>query len=197
MRRTVTWLLVTAVGVVVIAGVVDAVRRSSSHAEAARGNVFTIDGLTMTAPSAQVTIEGAATTVAVAAAQPVTTTAPSTQSAQPERLPPCDTEQLRLNLTVEEDVAAALLRRVKGQPCHHGQASIGFAVRDQSGDRIAVFGGNTRTTEPADFSNGFEQLLDIPGLSCDPDGSFLVVATVGPYVARLTLPGKELPCNHG
>jgi len=52
MRRTATLLVLTAVAVVVIAGVVDAVRRSSSDAESAGRNAFTIDGLTMTAPSA-------------------------------------------------------------------------------------------------------------------------------------------------
>jgi len=54
-----------------------------------------------------------------------------------------------------------------------------------------------RATQPGAFSNGFEQLLEIPQLSCDPAGSFLVVATVGPYVVRGPLPGAELPCNHG
>ena len=54
-----------------------------------------------------------------------------------------------------------------------------------------------RATQPAAFSNGFEQLREIPQLSCDPAGSFLVVATVGPYVVRGPLPGAELPCNHG
>jgi hypothetical protein len=63
---------------------------------------------------------------------------------------------------VGEGLAAVVLRRVKGQPCHHGRAPFGFKVRDQSGDRVAVFLGNTRATRPADFSNGFEQLLEIP-----------------------------------
>lgn len=90
-----------------------------------------------------------------------------------------------------------MLRHVKGQPCHHGGAPIGFTARDQSGDRVAVFGGNTGATRPADFSTGFEQLLEIPQMSCDPEGSFLVVATVGPYMVRRTLAGAELPCNHG
>jgi hypothetical protein len=90
-----------------------------------------------------------------------------------------------------------VLRRVKGQPCHHGRAPIGFTARDQSGKGVAVFGVSTRATQPTDFSNGFAQLIEIPQMSCDPQGSFLVVATVGPYVVRRTLPGTELPCNHG
>jgi hypothetical protein len=98
---------------------------------------------------------------------------------------------------VSEGLAAVVLRRVKGQPCHHGRARIGFTVQDQSGDPVAVFGARTRATQPADFSNGFEQLLEIPQMSCDPEGSFLVVATVGPHMVRRTLPGAELPCNHG
>jgi hypothetical protein len=201
MRSKATWLVLAAVAVVVTAGVVDAVRRSSSHGESAHGNVVTIDGLTLTTPSGRATTEPVATTEAVAATQAVAstqavaTTAPSTQSIPTGRLPSCATEQLRLTLTVGEDLAAAVLRRVKGKPCHHGRAPIGFTVQDQFGDRVAVFGG-TQTIQPADFSNGFEQLLDIPVLSCDPDGSFLVIATVGPYVARRTLPGAKLPCHH-
>jgi hypothetical protein len=112
-------------------------------------------------------------------------------------LPSCDTEQLRLSFTVGEGLAAVVLGRVKGQPCHHGRAPIGFTVRDQSGDRVPVFWGSTRTTHPVDFAHGFEQLLEMPQMSCDPEGSFLVVSTVGPYVVRRTLPGAELPCNHG
>lgn len=96
-----------------------------------------------------------------------------------------------------EGLAAAVLRRVKGQPCHNGRAPIRFTVRDQSGDGVAVFPGSSRVTQPADFSNGFEQLLEIPQMSCDPEGSFLVVATVGPYVVRRAFSGAELPCNHG
>jgi hypothetical protein len=34
-------------------------------------------------------------------------------------------------------------------------------------------------------------------MSCDPEGSFLVVAAVDRYVVRRTVPGAELPCNHG
>ena len=68
--------------VVLIAGVVDAVRRSSSDAESARRNVFTIDGLTMTAPSAQVTTEGVATTVGVTTTQPIDTTAQVVESSR-------------------------------------------------------------------------------------------------------------------
>lgn len=199
MRSRATWFVVAAVGVVIFAGVVDAVRRSGSQQEsAAAGRVtLTIAGSAMTeslrAASAPPTSEPAVTT------QPAAGTAalPADQSAAPERLPSCAVAQLRLAFAVEEGMAGALLRRVQGQPCHHGRAGIGFTVRDESGGRVAVFGGNTRATPPADFSNGFEQFLDIDSLSCDPRGSFLVVATVGPYVVRRTLPGAELPCNHG
>jgi len=197
MSRTFTWVVLAAVGVVVIAGVIDAVRRSSSNPGSARANVFTVDGLTMTAPSAQVTTEAVATTQAGATTEIVTTTAPASQAPSSERLPSCATEQLRLTFAVSDGLAAAVLRRVKGDACRHGRAPIGFTVRDQSGDRIAVFGGNTRATPPADFSNGFEQVIEISELSCDQEGSFIMVATVGPYAARRTLPGAELPCDHG
>jgi hypothetical protein len=157
-----------------------------------------IEPSTTTALPVQTATEPVATIEPVAITEPVVgATVTAIESATPERLPSCDTEQLRLTFTVWEGLAAVVLRRVKGQPCHHGRAPIGFAVRDQSGDRVAVFGANTSATQPADFSNGFEQLLEIPQMSCDPEGSFLVAATVGPYVVRRTLPGAELPCNHG
>jgi hypothetical protein len=200
MRRKATWLVLAAVGVVAMAGVVDAVRRSSSHAESARPNESTIDGLTTTAPSSQVTTEGVATTQAAAANQAVATTAPSTQSIPSERLPSCATGQLRLTLTVSDGVEALELRRVAGKPCHHGLSPIGFTVHDQSGHRVTLFpaAAELRKTVPTDFTDGFVQLMQIPYSEvCDPAGSFLAVATVGPYVARRTVPGKNLVCNHG
>jgi hypothetical protein len=191
-------LVLTAIGVVVIAGVVDALRGSSSRAGSARANQSTIGGLPPPAPAVQATTQPVATTQAVAATQAVATTAPAIQSAPAaEPLPSCATRQLRLTFTIADGLAALELRRVAGKPCHYGRSPIAFTVRDQSGDGVAVFGGNTRATRPADFSNGFEQLVEIPQMSCDPEGSFLVVATVGPYVVRRTLPGAELPCNHG
>jgi hypothetical protein len=32
-------------------------------------------------------------------------------------------------------------------------------------------------------------------MSCDPEGTFLLVATVGPYVLRLPLPGAGFPAT--
>jgi hypothetical protein len=155
-----------------------------------------VEPSTTTALTVQTATEPVATTEPAAIADPVDATVTDIESGAHERLPPCDPEQLRLAFTVSEGLAAAVLRRVKGQPCHHGRAPIGFTVRDRSGDRVALFGGNS-ATRPADFSNGFEQLAEIPPMSCNPEGTFLVVATVGAYVVRRTLPGTELPCNHG
>jgi hypothetical protein len=137
------------------------------------------------------------TTESVASTESVDAIVTDTESAAPESLPSCDTEQLRLAFTVWDGLAAVAFRRVKEPPCHHGRAPIAVTVRDQSGKRVAVFGGNTGTTQPADFSDGFEQLLELPQMSCDPKETFLVIAAVGPYVVRRTLPGAELPCNHG
>ena len=197
MRGKATWLILIAVGAVVTAGVVDAVRGSSSNPEAAQAGVSAIEPPTTTALPVQTATEPVATTEPAAIAEPVDATVTAIESAAPERLPSCHAEQLRLAFTVSEGLAAVVLRRMKGRPCHHGRTPIGFTVRDQSGDDVAVFGGNRGATRPADFSNGFEQLLEIPQMSCDPEGSFLVVATVGPYMVRRTLPGAELPCNHG
>jgi hypothetical protein len=192
-----TWLIVAAVTAVVIAGVVDAFRGSSSKPEATQAGKSVIAPSTTTA-IAQTPPEPAATTEPVATTEPIDATMTATEAGASEHLPRCGREQLRLTFTAwEEGLAAALLRRVNGEPCHHGRAPIGFTVRDQSGNRVVVFGGGMTATEPADFSNGFEQLLEFPQMSCDPEESFLVVATVGPYVVRRTLPGAELPCNHG
>jgi hypothetical protein len=199
MRRTVTLLVLAAVGVVAIAGVVDAVRRSSSHAESASPAEVTIDGQTITAP-AQATTGAVATTQAVAAAQTVATTAPSTQSASTEPLASCAASQLRLSFTISDGLEALDLRRVAGKPCHHGRSLIGFTVRDQSGQRVPIFPApvEARKTVPADFTAGFVQVMQIPYTEvCDPAGSFLAIATVGPYVAHRTVPGKHLICNHG
>jgi hypothetical protein len=197
MRSTSTWLILIAVGAVVTAGVVDAVRGSSSNPEAAQAGESVVEPSTTTAPPVQTVSAPVAATEPVVTSEPVDATVTAVESAAPEHLPACDSDQLRLTLTVSEGLAAVVLRRVKGQPCHHGRAPSEFTVRDQSGRAVAVFGGSTRTTLPADFSNGFEQLIEMPQMSCDPEGSFLVVATVGPYVVRHTLPGAELPCNHG
>jgi hypothetical protein len=179
MRSKATLLILLALGAIVTAGVVDAVRGSSSNPEAAQAGESVIEPSSMTAVLAQTATEAVTTTEPVASTEPVDATVTATESAAPERLPSCETEQLRLTFTVSEGLAAVVLRRVKGQPCHHGRAPIGFIVRDQSGDRVAVFPGSVRATQPADFSNRFEQLLEIPEIACDPEGSFLVVATVG------------------
>jgi hypothetical protein len=200
MRGIATWLVLAAVGLVVIAGVTDALRGSSSHAQSAPATEATIGGLTTTAPSVQATTEPVATTQAVAATEAVATTAPDIPSDSPERLPSCATGQLRLTFTVADGLAALKFRRVAGEPCHHGRSPIGFTARDESGHKLPLFPASAelRKTVPADFTDGFVQLMQIPYSEvCDPAGSFLAVATVGPYVARRTVPGKNLVCNHG
>ena len=201
MRRAATWLVLAAVGIVAIAGLVDAVHRSSSRSESAHPDESTIDALTVTTPSERVaTVPPAITQQAIAAQSDTTaaaaTTAHFTEVVSPERLPSCALGQLSLTFTVWNGLEALELRRVGGTPCHHGRSLIGFTVRNQSGDRVAVFGGS-RTARPADFTHGFQQLIDFPDLFCDADGSFMVVGTVGPYAARRTVPGKRLKCDHG
>ena len=128
----------------------------------------------------------------------MSSTAPAVQSTAPQRLSACTTAQLKLAFTLwDEGLAGLVLRRVAGKPCHHGGSLIRITVHDQSGHRVTVFGAPGRRTVPADFSHGFEQLIQFPSMSCDPAGSFLVVARVGPYVARQTFPGSSLVCNHG
>jgi hypothetical protein len=182
MRGIATWLVLAAVGLVVIAGVTDALRGSSSHAQSAPAT------------------EAVATTQAVAATEAVATTAPDIPSDSPERLPSCATGQLRLTFTVADGLAALKFRRVAGEPCHHGRSPIGFTARDESGHKLPLFPASAelRKTVLADFTDGFVQIMQIPYSEvCDPAGSFLAVATVGPYVARRTVPGKHLICDHG
>lgn len=191
MRRLATWLVLAAVGTVVFVGVVDGVRRSSSHSRSAGGLGSTAERLTTTGPPSPSTTAGVATTEAEG------TTAPASKSAAPERLSSCAAAQLKLAFTFwQEGLAALVLRRVAGKPCHHGRSPIRFTVHDQSGHRVTVFGRSGQKTTPADFSHGFEQLVEFPNMSCDPAGSFLVVARVGPYTARRTFPGRNLVCSH-
>ena len=203
MKALVTWLILTAVAVVGIVGVVDAVRGSSSDPQPAQAADSAVEASTATTALPVDAVEAVVTTEPVVATEPVESTesvdatVTDTESAAPESLASCDTEQLRLAFTVWNSLAAVALRRVKGPPCHHGRAPIEVTVRDQSGKRVAVFGGNTGTTQPADFSDGFEQLVELPQMSCGPEEAFLVIAAVGPYVVRRTLPGADLPCNHG
>jgi hypothetical protein len=196
MRSKATWLLVAAIGAVLVAGVVDSVRGSTSKPEATQAGESVVEPSTTTALPLQTATEPMATTEPATIGGPVNATVTAIESATPERLPSCDTEQLQLTFTRSGGLAAALLRRVQGRPCHHGRAPVTVSAHDQAGDRVAVF-GVSRKTPPADFSHGFEQLLEIPAMSCDPNGSFLVVATVGPYMVQRTLPGTALPCNHG
>lgn len=195
MRRTATWLVIAAVAVVVTAGVVDAVRRSSSDAESAGGNVFTIDGLTMTAPAAQVTTEA----VAVTTTEPLGTTAQVVESAPPERLPPCTQGQLKLAIRVGEPRAEFVLRRVMGQPCHLRRSRVRLRVLDQAGSEVVLSTSNfygQRGTAPADFAHGFVLVILDPYLAiCDPRGTFTAVASVGHYVARRTVAGSQIDCR--
>ena len=199
MRRTATWLVVTAVGVVVIAGVVDAVRRSSSHGESAGGNVVTINDLTVTAASAQATTEGVATTVGVTTTEALDTTAQVVVSAPPERLPPCTQRQLKLAIRVGGDRPEFVLRRVMGQPCHLRRSRVRLRVLDQAGSEVVLSTSNfygQRGTAPADFAHGFVLVILDPYLAiCDPQGTFTAVASVGPYVARRTIVGSEIDCR--
>jgi hypothetical protein len=195
MRGKATWLITAAVAAVLIVGVVDALRGSSSHHESAHAaqapTVVDLGGssLTLEAVTTQATTEPQGTTDTAAIS-----------SAQPEPLPRCTTPQLALAVKIVDGSAMLVLRRVTGEPCHHGRSPIGLTVRDQSGHRVPSFGGSAplRSAVPADFSHGFVHLMQIPYSGvCDPAGSYLAVVTVGPYEARRTVSGTEIVCNHG
>lgn len=210
MRGMITWLILAATGTVALVAAVDALRGSPSQSEPGHQALEAIAPSSPTT-SAQSTTEpaettGAATTTATAPAttEPATTDSAGTASASavasatpPEDLPACTKAQLRLGFTVSDGLAALLLARNAGKPCHQGSSHIGFVLREVSGRRVPVFGGSQASAAPADFSNGFAQLIEIPQASCDPADSFLVVGTVGRYTARRVVPGTQLPCNHG
>jgi hypothetical protein len=163
-----TWLITAAVAAVVIVGVVDALRGSSSHHESAHAaqapTVVDLGGATLTLES--VSAQAATEPMATTEPQGTTDTA-AIPSPPPERLPRCTMPQLVLAVKIVDGSAMLVLRRVAGEPCHHGQP-------------------------------GFVQLMQIPYTeSCDPAGSYLAVATVGPYEARRTVSGTEIVCNHG
>ena len=200
MRGKATWLITAAVAAVLIVGVVDALRGSSSHDESAHAaqapTVVDLGGSSLTLES--VTAEATTDPVATTEFQGTTDTA-TIPSPQPERLPRCTTPQLALAVKIVDGSAMLVLRRVAGEPCHHGRSPIGLIVRDQSGHRVSSFGGSAllRSAVPADFSHGFVQLMQIPYSGvCDPAGSYLAVATIGPYEARRTVSGTEIVCNH-
>ena len=202
MRGKATWLITAAVAAVVTVGLIDALRGSSSDDESAHAaqvpTVVDLGGSTVTleAVIAQPTTDPVATTEPLA-----TTAAPAIPSLPPERLPRCTTPQLALAMKVVDGSAMLVLRRVAGEPCHHGQSHIGLTVLDQSGQKVALFGHGSSpssSTAPADFTRGFVQLMQIPFTEyCDPAGSYLAVVTVGPYEARRTVSGTEIVCNHG
>ena len=202
MRGKATWLITAAVPAVLIVGVVDALRGSSSDHESAQAaqapTVVDLGGSSLTLES----VTAQATTDPVTTTEPQgTTDTPVDPAPPPERLPRCTTPQLALAMKVVDGSAMLVLRRVAGEPCHHGQSHIGLTVLDQSGHKVTLFGHGTgprSSTAPADFTPGFVQLMKIPYTeSCDPAGSYLAVATVGPYEARRTVSGTEITCNHG
>ena|SRR5215203_1676095 len=100
MRGKATWLIFIAVGAVVTAGIVDAVRGSSSTPEAAQAGESAVEPSSTTALPVQTATEPVATTEPAADTAPVDATVTAIESAAPERMPSCDAEQLRLAFTV-------------------------------------------------------------------------------------------------
>jgi hypothetical protein len=92
MRGKATWLILIAVGAVVTAGVVDAVRGSSSNPEAAQSGESVIEPSITTALPVQTATELVATNEPVATTEPVDTTVTAIEPAAPQRLPSCDSE---------------------------------------------------------------------------------------------------------
>jgi len=197
MRAKLTWLIVAAVAAVVVFGVVDAVRGSSTDPEAAQAGGVVIGPSATPTVSAQSTTEPVTTTEPVGATESADGGATTPEPKVLEHLPSCEPEQLRLGFTLSMGLAALVLARGEGPPCHHRAAPVGVTVRDEAGNRVTVFGGNAHPVPAADFIGDFVQEIDLPQMSCDPQGSFVVVVRVGRYVIRNTYAGSDLPCNHG
>jgi hypothetical protein len=130
MRGMATWLIATAIGAVVIAGVVDAVRRSSSHSDP------TSVRLTATATTAQDTTEGVTTT------DPLDTTTRVVESTPFLRLPLCTTRQLKLTIRVGRPRAEFVLRRTTGQPCHLRRSRVRLMVLYRARGEVPVSTSN-------------------------------------------------------
>jgi hypothetical protein len=122
MRTKVTWLILAAVAAVVVVGVIDAVRGGSSKLEAAQAGQSVIDLSTPgggAPPDCDRTRDYDSACHYHRAADATETASEPTMA---QRLRQCDTEQLRLAFTLSDGVAAVVLRRVEGSPCHHGRA---------------------------------------------------------------------------
>ena len=176
-----SWLVIGGVAVIVVAAAVDAIRSSEPSASSSTSRE------TATERSA-----GEATLVVVAT---------------PEGLPRCTVQNIGVSIDVLGGTATAVVRHVRGRPCHLTPLPVRLLVSDRAGRRVRLAavdeGPPVQTRVAGDFSPGFEQLIDIPYLAepqlgdCDRAGPFTAFVIVGPYSAQRKLSGSEVDCFRG
>ena len=178
LRSRLSWLVIGAVAVILVAAAVDAFRSSEPSASS---------------PSRETTTERPAgeTTLAV-----VTT---------PESLPRCTVQNLALSIDVLGGTASIVVRHVWGRACHLAPLPVRTSLTNRFGGRVrlATVGGgrpDVQSRVGGDFSPGFERLIDIPYLAhpplanCNSRGPFTAFVIVGPYSAQRKLSGSEVGC---
>jgi hypothetical protein len=178
LRTRLSWLVIGGVGVILVAGAVDAIRSSEPSASS---------------PSRETATERSAGKTTLAR---VTT---------PESLPRCTVQNIGVSIDVLGGTASVAVRHVWGRPCHLAPLPVRLSVTNRFGGRVrlATVGGgrpDVQSRVGGDFSPGFERLIDIPYLAspplttCNSRGPFTAFVIVGPYSAQRKLSGSEVGC---
>jgi hypothetical protein len=114
----------------------------------------------------------------------------------------CSAEQIAASIDVLGGRATITVRHARGTACHLARLPVQLKMWDRAGNPVhlpTVEGAHIPTQVGGDFTSNFERLLWIHRVfpECDQRGPFLVVAKVGPYVVRRTLPRNEVACFRG
>jgi hypothetical protein len=170
-RGRLTWVIVTGVMAVLVAGTVDAVRSSEPWASSS---------------SRETTTQQSA---ARETALPVETT--------PKSLPRCTAQHIGVSIDVlgerpPSSCATSGAARVISLPL-----PVRLSVTDRVGRRVRL-SPQSESVVKGDFAPGFERLIDITYLSkCDQRGPYTTFVIAGPYSAQRKLFGREVGCFRG
>jgi hypothetical protein len=165
MRGKATWLILIAVGAVVIAGVFDAVHSSTSN-----DRPSALSNATATVPPSKVFTTPDCTPKQLAVSIEVR------HASQTAR------EGLYV-LPRRRVVTTVVVRRVGAEPCL--QAPLPFALKISDRKRRDVGDWESSLDFAAPFAPETERTVSLPDVySCDQPGPFHAIASVGPYTAR-------------
>ena len=117
-------------------------------------------------------------------------------------LPRCSAEQIAASIDVLGGSATIAVRRARGGACHLARLPVHLKMWDRAGNPVhlpTVEGAHIPSQVGGDFTSNFERLIWIHRVfpDCDQRGPFLVVAKIGPYIVRQTLPSNEVACFRG